>query len=77
MVASIGEVAIPSQGANYYERDGYYAKDSAEHRMMSAWRGKGTEALGLKGAVDPDVFRSVIEGHVPDGSGRRRARRTR
>ncbi len=77
MVASIGAVASPSQGANYYERDGYYAKDSAEHRDASAWAGRGAEALGLEGAVDPDVFRSVLEGHVPDGSGRRLGRRTR
>ena len=77
MVASIGAVASPSQGANYYERDGYYAKDSAEHRAASAWAGKGVEALGLEGAVDPDVFRAVLEGVVPDGSGRRLGRRTR
>ena len=77
MVASIGAVASPSQGAAYYERDGYYAKDSAEHRMMSAWHGKGAEALGLEGPVDPDLFRAVLEGHVPDGSGQRIGRRTR
>ena len=77
MVASIGAVASPSQGAAYYERDGYYAKDSAEHRRLSAWAGKGAEALGLEGAVDPDVFRAVLEGHVPDGSGQRLGRRTR
>ena len=75
MVASIGAVASPSQGANYYERDGYYAKDSAEHRAASAWAGRGVEALGLEGPVDPDVFRAVLEGCVPDGSGRRLGRR--
>ncbi|MYA95919.1 MAG: conjugative relaxase [Nitrospinae bacterium] len=77
MVASIGAVASPSQGANYYERDGYYAKDSVEHRAASAWAGRGAEAVGLEGAVDPDVFRAVLEGEVPDGSGRRLGRRTR
>ena len=77
MVASIGAVASPSQGANYYERDGYYAKDSPEHRNASAWAGKGAEALGLEGPVDPDVFRAVLEGRVPDGSGRRLGRMTR
>ena len=77
MVASIGAVASPSQGAAYYERDGYYAKDSAEHRVLSAWAGRGAEALGLEGPVDPDVFRAVLEGEVPDGSGRRLGRRTR
>ena len=75
MVASIGAVASPSQGAAYYERDGYYAKDSPEHRAASAWAGRGAAELGLEGTVDPDAFRSVLEGEVPDGSGRRLGKR--
>ena len=75
MVASIGAVAAPSQGASYYERDGYYAKDSPEHLAASAWAGKGAAELGLRGPVDPDAFRSVLEGEVPDGSGKRLGRR--
>ena len=74
MVASIGAVAAPSQGASYYERDGYYAKDDPEHRHASAWAGRGAAELGLQGPVDPDVFRAVLEGHVPDGSGKRLGR---
>ena len=72
---SIGALASASQGASYYERDGYYAKDDPEHRAASAWAGKGAEALGLKGPVDPDTFRAVLEGRVPDGSGRQLGRR--
>ena len=74
MVVSVGAVASPSQGVSYYERDGYYAKDDPEHRSLSAWTGKGTSELGLEGAVDPDVFRAVLEGEVPDGSGKRLGR---
>ena len=75
MVASIGAIASAAQGVSYYEKDGYYAKDDAEHREASAWAGKGADALGLKGPVDPDVFRAVLEGKVPDGSGRELGRR--
>ena len=75
MVASIGAVAAPSQGASYYERDGYYAKDSPEHLAVSAWAGKGAAELGLQGPVDPGTFRAVLEGEVPDGSGKRLGRR--
>ena len=75
MVASIGAVASPAQGVTYYERDGYYARDDPEHLRGSAWAGKGAEALGLSGPVDPGVFRDVLEGTVPDGSGRRLGRR--
>ena len=74
MVASIGAVAAPSQGASYYERDGYYAQDSPDHRQASAWAGRGAAELGLDGPVDPDTFRAVLEGRVPDGSGKRLGR---
>ena len=62
MVASIGKISSPSRGASYYEKDGYYAKDDPAHRDASAWAGKGAEALGLSGPVDPDAFRAVLEG---------------
>ena len=62
MVASIGAVAAPGQGVSYYERDGYYAKDDPDHRAASAWAGKGAEALGLSGEVDPDAFAAILEG---------------
>ena len=75
MVASIGAVAAPAQGASYYERDGYYAKDDPEHSAASAWAGRGAEELGLKGPVDPGAFRAVLEGRVPDGSDTRLGRR--
>ena len=77
MVASIGAVASPAQGVSYYEKDSYYARDSDEHRAASAWAGKGAAALGLEGPVDPETFRAVLEGEVPDGSGRRLGKRGR
>jgi len=67
MVASIGVVASPSQGVSYYQRDGYYAKDDPAHLEASAWAGKGAEALGLSGPVDPAAFQAILEGKVPDG----------
>ena len=72
---SIGALASASQGASYYERDGYYAKDDPEHREASAWAGRGAQELGLTGPVDPDTFRAVLEGRVPDGSGKQLGRR--
>ena len=72
---SIGALTSAAQGASYYERDGYYAKDDPEHRAGSGWFGKGAEELGLEGPVDPEVFRQVLEGKVPDGSGTELGRR--
>ena len=67
MVASIGKIASPAQGVSYFEKDGYYDRDDPAHREASAWAGKGTDALGLSGPVDPNAFRAVLEGKVPDG----------
>ena len=72
---SIGALSSAAQGASYYERDGYYEKDDPEHRDASGWAGKGAEELGLKGPVDADTFRAVLEGRVPDGSDTRLGRR--
>ncbi len=72
---SIGALTSAAQGASYYERDGYYAKDDPDHRAASAWAGKGAAELGLDGPVDAEVFRAVLEGKVPDGSGQRLGRR--
>ena len=72
---SIGAITSAAQGASYYERDGYYAKDDPEHKAASGWFGKGAEDLGLKGPVDPEIFRQVLEGKVPDGSGTELGRR--
>ena len=77
MVASIGVLTSSSQGVSYYERDGYYDRGDPEHRAASAWAGRGAAGLGLAGPVEPDVFRSVLEGTVPDGSGQRLGRRER
>ena len=74
MVVSIGAIGSPAQGVAYFERDGYYARDDAAHREASAWIGAGAKALGLSGPVDPAVFRAVLDGEVPDGSGRRLGR---
>ena len=77
MVASIGALTSSAQGVSYYERDGYYARDDPEHKAASAWAGRGASELGLQGPVDPDMFQSVLEGTVPDGSGQRLGRRER
>ena len=62
----------PCHGA--HERDGYYAKDDPAHREASVWAGRGAEELGLSGPVDPETFKAVLEGKVPDGSGRQLGR---
>ncbi len=67
MVASIGKISSPSQGASYFERDGYYGRDDPAHKEASAWAGRGAEELGLSGPVDSEAFRAILEGQVPGG----------
>ena len=67
MVASIGKIALPSQGVSYFEKDGYYAWDDADHREASAWAGDRAAALGLSGPVEPEALRRILEGEVPGG----------
>ena len=74
---SIGAIASAAQGASYYQKDGDYGKDDPGHREASAWLGKGAEALGLSGPVDPGTFRTILEGKVPDGSGTELGKRGR
>ena len=74
---SIGTIASAAQGASYYQKDGDYAKGDHEHRDASAWFGKGAEAQGLSGPVDPATFRAILEGKVPDGSGTELGKRGR
>ena len=74
---SIGALSSAAQGASYYERDGYYAKDDPEHRDAERLGRKGGgRSSDLKGPVDPEhVSGRSLEGKVPDGSGRQLGRR--
>ena len=67
MVASVGKIAWPSQDGSYYERDGYYARDDPAHREASPCAGKGAEAFGLSGSVNPATFQAILVGKVSDG----------
>ena len=44
-----------------------HAKDDPAHREVSGWAGRGAEALGLSGPVEPEAFQAVLEGF---GAGR-------
>ena len=39
------------------------------------WTGKGAGELNLTGPVEPELFKKILEGHVPDGTGHRLGRR--
>ena len=65
MVATVVELRSSALAVSYYEKDGYYAKDSPEHRDASFWAGAAARALGLRAHVLPREFEDVLTGWVP------------
>ncbi|UJW83055.1 MobF family relaxase [Hydrogenophaga sp. SL48] len=62
---TLAKVVSAESAASYYEgSDDYYSEDG---RAPSAWWGAGAEALGLRGEVDSDDFRTLLDGRLPDG----------
>lgn len=61
MVASIAAVGSAGAAASYYEADDYYAEGGL---APSAWAGAGAASLDLKGDVDRDAFKALLEGKV-------------
>ena len=47
MVATVVELKSSALAVSYYEKDGYYAKDSPEHREASFWQGAAARDAGL------------------------------
>lgn len=62
---SVANVRSAGGAASYFAADNYYAKADAER--SGEWVGKGAEALGLKGRVDPQMFEAILRGELPDG----------
>ena len=65
MVATVVELKSSALAVSYYEKDGYYAKDSPEHREASFWQGGAARDAGLRGHVLPGEFEDVLDGWVP------------
>ena len=64
MVATVSALSSAGQAASYYEADDYYAEGGLS---PSEWFGAGADALGLKGDVDRDAFRRLLEGQAAGG----------
>ncbi len=64
MVATVSALSSAGQAASYYEADDYYAEGGLS---PSEWFGAGADVFGLKGEVDRDTFRSLLEGQVAGG----------
>ena len=50
------------QAGNYFTKDDYYTKEQGQ------WQGRGAESLGLRGAVEKDDFKRLIQGFDREGN---------
>lgn len=64
---SIGKITDAGVAVSYFEKDDYYSAGGADPDAQGEWYGQGAARLGLAGAVDRDAFKSLLEGHLPDG----------
>lgn len=63
---TLAKVVSAESAASYCEgRDDYYSEDG---HAPSCWWGAGAEALGLRGEVDSNDFRGLLDGRLPDGT---------
>ena len=53
---SIANIRSAEDAKIYFESDNYYAKGTPEAEKASQWFGRGSEKLGLSGAVNLDTF---------------------
>lgn len=63
---SIYTLKSASEASKYYQKGDYYTE--AGIHEYSLWLGKGAAAFNLEGSVDFGVFKSLLEGHLPDGT---------
>lgn len=62
---SIYPLKSASEAAQYYQTGDYYTQGASDEH--SQWVGKGALRLSLKGPVQFDVFKSLLEGRLPNG----------
>jgi conjugative relaxase-like TrwC/TraI family protein len=61
---SVASVRSAGGAASYFAADNYYTREQGQ----GEWFGKGAEALGLTGKIDPKTFEALLQGRLPDGS---------
>lgn len=64
---SIHKVSSSAQAAHYFSQADYYTKGENGVDIGSSWAGKGADSFGLHGEVDPDKFKTLLNGLTPDG----------
>lgn len=64
---SMQKISSVGQASSYFAQADYYTKGEDGVDISSSWYGDGVEMFGLDGQVDPEKFKILLEGHLPDG----------
>ncbi len=64
---SIKNIESSQVAASYFQKDDYYAGKEGSPESEGVWWGKGAETMGLTGKVDSEVFKELLDGHLPNG----------
>ncbi len=64
---SVYTISTSDGMSTYYDADGYYARGDEQSKQASQWHGRGAEAAGLSGYVEPKDFQHILDGNTPDG----------
>lgn len=65
---SMAAIKSPDVASSYFQRDDYYSPEGGDPEAQGQWLGEGAAKLGLSGAVDPDAFKNLLAGKLPDGT---------
>lgn len=64
---ALGRNISPGQGETYYQKDDYYLTREGGEDHKLEWGGKLAAELGLRGKVDPEVWKNALHGNFPGG----------
>ena len=64
---ALGRNISPGQGETYYQKDDYYLTREGGEDHKLEWGGKLAAELGLRGKVDPEVWKNALHGYFPGG----------
>ncbi|MFC4251598.1 MobF family relaxase [Sinimarinibacterium flocculans] len=65
---TISRLRDSAAAVSYYEKDDYYTTRTESSDAQGQWWGAAAQRLGLSGAVDPDTFKNLLDGKLPNGT---------
>lgn len=65
---TISRLRDSAAAVSYYDKDDYYAAGAESADAQAAGGAQQHSAWGLSGAVEPDTFKNLLDGKLPNGT---------